>query len=47
MTLVSPKSYILARAKGLAVRIGNFQKNPKGLFSYDIARKWGLKKDIH
>jgi len=38
MTLVSPKSDILARTKGLAVHIGNFQKNCKGLFSCDIAR---------
>jgi hypothetical protein len=39
MTLVGPKSDILARARGLAVRIGNCQKNCNGLFSYDIARK--------
>jgi hypothetical protein len=38
MTLLGPKSDILARARGLAVHIEDFQKNCKGLFSCDIAR---------
>lgn len=38
MTLVGPKSDILARSRGLAVRIGNCQKICIVLFSCDIAK---------